>query len=168
MKNIKALGILLAACTLAPPAGAGEALTVQTASLSTGAAMKVAQVALAECQKRGFVVTVAVVDRGGAPLALLRDNLAGSHTPDTAIGKAWTAVSFRNNTSNLLEMTGPGKPSAGVRGLPRVVMLGGGLTISAKGVLLGGVGVSGAPGGDLDDACGNAGIKAIQDSLELE
>ena len=154
---------LLAGSTLAT-----EKFTTQAASLTTAAASKVAQAALSECQKSGYVVSVAVVDRSGIPLALLRDNLAGPHTPQTAISKAWTAVSFRNDTSSLLEMSAPGKPSAGLRELPGVVALGGGLTIKARGILLGAVGVSGAPGGHLDDACGNVGIKAIQATLELE
>ncbi len=162
------IAIALTALFLTGGASAAAKLTTQAASLTTAAAMQVAQAALAECQKGGYVVAVAVVDRGGVPLALLRDNLAGSHTPKTAIGKAWTAVSFRNNTSNLLDLSAPGKPSAGIRDIPGVVVLGGGLTISAGGTLLGAVGVSGAPGGHLDDACGNAGIKAIQGSLELE
>lgn len=160
---------LAVAALLAPAlAPAAEKLTTQAATLNTAAALKVAQAALAECQKGGYVVAVAVVDRSGNPLALLRDSLAGPHTPQTAIGKAWTAVSFRNNTTSLLDLSGPGKPSAGIRDIPGTIVLGGGLTISAKGILLGAVGVSGAPGGDLDDKCGNAGIKAIQDALELE
>ncbi|MDA8254572.1 MAG: heme-binding protein [Betaproteobacteria bacterium] len=162
------IAIALTALFLTNAASAAEKLTTQTASLTTAAALQVAQAALAECQKGGNVVAVAVVDRSGVPLALLRDNLAGPHTPKTAIRKAWTAVSFRNNTSNLLDLSAPGKPSAGIRDIPGVVVLGGGLTISAGGTLLGAVGVSGAPGGHLDDACGNAGIKAIQGSLELE
>ena len=168
---MKKTACTLAALTVAATCGsalAAEKLTVSHTSLSTGAALMVAQAALADCQKKGYVVAVAVVDRAGAPLAVLRDNLAGAHTPTTAIGKAWTAVSFRNNTSDLIEMTGPGRPSAGMRELPNVVMLGGGLLIQAKGVMLGAVGVSGAPGGNLDDDCGKVGIKAIQDSLELE
>lgn len=160
--------IALTALFLTNVAPAAEKLTTQAASLTTAAAMQVAQAALAECKKGGYVVAVAVVDRSGIPLALLRDNLAGPHTPKTAIGKAWTAVSFRNNTSSLLDLSAPGKPSAGIRDIPGVVALGGGLTISAGGILLGAVGVSGAPGGHLDDDCGNAGIKAIQGSLELE
>lgn len=160
---------LALAALLAPGfATAAEKFTTQAATLNTAAALRVAQAALAECQKGGYVVAVAVVDRSGNPLALLRDNLAGPHTPQTAIGKAWTAVSFRNNTTSLLELSGPGKPSAGIRDIPGAIVLGGGLTINAKGILLGAVGVSGAPGGDLDDKCGNAGIKAIQDALELE
>ncbi len=160
--------IALTTIFLAGAAPAAEPLTVQAATLSTVAAARVAQAALADCKKAGYVVAVAVVDRSGIPLALLRDNLAGPHTPKTAIGKAWTAVSFRNNTSTLIDLSGPGKPSAGLRNVPGVVALGGGLTISARGILLGAVGVSGAPGGDLDDACGSAGIKAIQGDLELE
>ena len=162
------LAVLAAGALFAAGATASEKLTTAYPSLTTATALKVAEAALADCQKRGYVVGVAVVDRGGAPLALLRDNLAGAHTPNTAIGKAWTAVSFRTNTTELLAMTEPGKPSAGIRELPNVVVLGGGLQISAKGQLLGAVGVSGAPGGELDDLCGKAGIKAVQDSLELE
>jgi uncharacterized protein GlcG (DUF336 family) len=162
------IALALTSFLLAGSALAAEQLTTQAASLTTAAAGKVAQAALSECQKGGYVVAVAVVDRSGVPLAVLRDNLAGPHTPQTAIGKAWTAVSFRNNTGNLVELSGPGKPSAGIRDIPGVVALGGGLTISARGILLGAVGVSGAPGGHLDDICGNAGIKAIQASLELE
>jgi uncharacterized protein GlcG (DUF336 family) len=156
----------LAAATL--PTNAADKLTTAYSTLSTAAATTVAQAALAECQRQGFLVAVAVVDRSGVPLAMLRDGLAGPHTPTTAINKAWTAVSFRTNTTDLLPMTEPGKPSAGLRNLPNFVALGGGLMIRAKGELVGAVGVSGAPGGHLDDACGNAGIKAIQDSLELE
>lgn len=158
----------LTALLLAGGAQAAQPLTMQAATLTTAAALKVAQAALAQCQKDGYVVAVAVVDRSGTLLALLRDNLAGPHTPKTAGRKAWTAVSFRNNTSSLLEMTAAGKPSAGIRDIPGVLVLGGGVTISARGLLLGAVGVSGAPGGHLDDACGNAGIKAIQGELELE
>lgn len=163
-RNVVALTALL----LASGAMAADKMTTQTTTLTTAAAIQIAQAALDECKKGGYVVAVAVVDRGGVPLALLRDNLAGPHTPKTAIGKAWTAVSFRNNTSSLLELSAPGKPSAGIRDLPGVVALGGGLTISARGILLGAVGVSGAPGGHLDDACGNAGIAAIQSALELD
>lgn len=162
------IALLASLAAFGAAAGATEKMTTAYPSLSTATALKVAEAALAECQKKGYVVGVAVVDRGGAPLALLRDNLAGAHTPSTAIGKAWTAVSFRSNTTELLAMTEPGKPSAGIRELPNVVILGGGLQIMAKGVLLGAIGVSGAPGGDIDDACGKAGIKAVSDNLELE
>lgn len=137
-------------------------------TLTTFAALQAAQAALARCQKEGFTVAAAVVDRGGQPLALLRDNLAGAHTTQTAIGKAATAVSFRTDTTELAATTQAGKAASGIRELPNVVAIGGGLVIRAKGSLVGGIGVSGAPGGDADDVCAKAGIAAINDALELE
>jgi uncharacterized protein GlcG (DUF336 family) len=85
----------------------------------------------------------------------------------TATGKAWTAVSFRTNTSELAGMTQPGMPQAGVRALPGVVAIAGGLMVEAGGSLVGGVGVSGAPGGEADEACARAGIEAVRDRLEF-
>jgi uncharacterized protein GlcG (DUF336 family) len=64
-------------------------------------------------------------------------------------------------------MTQPGKPASGIRDLPRVVMLGGGMLIEGGGAILGGIGVSGAPSGEADDKCAKAGIDAIKDALEL-
>jgi uncharacterized protein GlcG (DUF336 family) len=55
----------------------------------------------------------------------------------------------------------------GLRHLPNVVIIGGGLMIEASGSLLGGIGVSGAPGGDADEACAKAGIAAIKDKLDF-
>jgi uncharacterized protein GlcG (DUF336 family) len=136
--------------------------------LSGVAAQQAAQAALARCQKDGYTVAVAVVDRGGQPLVMLRDPLAGAHTPQTAIGKAATAVSFRTDTTELAATTQAGKASSGIRNLPNVVAVGGGLMIRAKGSIVGGIGVSGAPGGDADDVCAKAGIAAINDAIELE
>jgi uncharacterized protein GlcG (DUF336 family) len=58
-------------------------------------------------------------------------------------------------------------PQAAVRNLPGAVILGGGLVIEAQGSLIGAVGVSGAPGGDADDACAKAGIEAVRDKLDF-
>ena len=155
------------AAALAPPSIAQKMLATYP-TLTTFAALQAAQAALARCQKDGFTVAAAVVDRGGQPLALLRDNLAGAHTSQTAIGKAATAVSFRIDTTELAATTQAGKAASGIRELPNVVAIGGGLVIRAKGSLVGGIGVSGAPGGDADDACAKAGIAAINDAIELE
>ena len=137
-------------------------------TLTTAAALQAAQAALARCQKDGYTVAVAVVDRGGQPLAVLRDTLAGAHTTQTAVNKAATAVSFRTDTTEIAVASQPGKPQSGVRQLPNVVAIAGGLVIRAKGSLVGGIGVSGAPLGDIDDVCGKAGIAAINDAIELE
>jgi uncharacterized protein GlcG (DUF336 family) len=149
------------------PASAQEMLRSYT-TITGDAALRAAQAALAACQKQGYTVTVAVVDRAGYPLAMLRDDLAGPHTSLTAINKAYSAVSFRTDTTELAAMTQPGKPASGIRQLPQVVAVGGGLMIRAKGSLVGAIGVSGAPNGDADDACAKAGIAAISDAMELE
>jgi uncharacterized protein GlcG (DUF336 family) len=135
--------------------------------LTPETALKAAQAALAKCRSSGFQVTVAVVDRMGVVQVLLRDRFAGPHTTDMASAKAYTAVSFRTNTTALAEATQPGRPQSGIRNRPGVAAVGGGLMIEAGGSLLGGIGVSGAPGGREDDACAEAGIAAIREDIEL-
>ena len=159
-----AVGLLLLGITTAV---AAEETTFSVRQLTPETALTLAQAALASCRKQGFQVAVVVADRAGVAQVLLRDRFAGPHTVDTAISKAWTAVSFRTSTLELMENTAPGKPSSGVRNLPRVAAIGGGVLIEAQGSILGAVGVSGAPIGANDDACARAGIKAIADRLEF-
>ena len=130
-------------------------------------ALKAAHGALAKCRDGGYQVAVAVVDRSGIAQVVLRDRFAGAHTADMALDKAWTAVSFRTNTSELAKASAAGSPQSGIRHRPRVVAVGGGLTIEGVGALVGGIGVSGAPGGERDEICARAGIAVIQDSLEF-
>jgi uncharacterized protein GlcG (DUF336 family) len=157
---------LLAAVLLAFPAQAQDAL-VSYKSLSPEVALDLARASLTACRERGYQVAVAVVDRFGVTQVLLRDRFAGAHTVPTATGKAWTAVSFRTSTSELSALTQPGMPQGAVRSLPGVIALGGGLMIEAGGSIVGGVGVSGAPGGEADEACAKAGIEAVRDRLEF-
>jgi uncharacterized protein GlcG (DUF336 family) len=151
---------------LAVPVTAEEAI-VTYKSMSPELAFDLARGSLADCRKRGFQVTVAVVDRSGVTQVLLRDRFAGPHTVSTASGKAWTAVTFRTSTIELNAISQPGMMQAGIRNLPGAVIVGGGLTIEAGGSLLGAVGVSGAPGGDADEACAKAGIDAVRDRLDF-
>lgn len=155
-----------AAALLASAATAQDA-TVATKSLSPELALELARAALADCRKRGYQVAVAVVDRSGLAQVMLRDRYAGAHTPATAAGKAWTAASFRTSTTELNAISQPGMPQAGLRNLPNVVVLGGGIIVEAGGSLVGAIGVSGAPGGDADEACAKAGLAAISDKLDF-
>jgi uncharacterized protein GlcG (DUF336 family) len=157
------------ALLITPLTNASEDATFTVKSLKPEAALKVAQAALAACRKQGAQIAVAVVDRGGITQVLLRDRFAGAHTPDVAVNKAWTAVTFKTNTTQLARETESGREASGIRHVPRVVVVGGGVMIeSGNGSLLGGVGVSGAPGGAMDEDCAKAGIKAIADSLSFE
>ena len=167
LSNVIASGVLgLLACN-SLPAPAADVPTFSVKMLTPETALKAAQAALGKCRRDGFQTAVAVVDRAGVVQVVLRDRYAGAHTPDMAIGKAWTAASFRQSTSSLAVETQPGKPMSGIRQLPRVVVAGGGLPIEAGGNLLGAIAVSGAPGGDADDACAKAGITAIADDIEF-
>lgn len=166
MKRFLLLLALSGVFCAASPTYANEA-TMEFRSLTPETALAAAQAALRKCRDSGWQVAVAVVDRGGTPQVVLRDRYAGPHTPRTAVGKAWTAVSFRTNTTELSRISQPGQPQSGIRQLPRVVTLGGGMTIDAQGSLIAGIGVSGAPGGDADDQCARAGIDAIRERIEF-
>jgi uncharacterized protein GlcG (DUF336 family) len=141
--------------------------THQIRVLTPETALKAAQTALKKCRDSGYQVAVAVVDRMGVVQVILRDRFAGPHTPDMASSKAYTAASFRTNTTDLAEMTQPGRPQSGIRNRPGVAAVGGGMMIEAGGSLLGAIGVSGAPGGREDDLCAAAGIEAIREDIEL-
>jgi uncharacterized protein GlcG (DUF336 family) len=157
--------LALALAAAAPLAVAEASFSVRLLTPET--ALKAAQAALKKCRDSGFQVTIAVVDRMGVTQVLLRDRFAGPHTTDMAAAKAYTAVSFRTNTSELAAATQPGQPQSGIRHRPGVAAVGGGVMIEAGGSLLGAIGVSGAPGGREDDVCAAAGIAAIREDIEL-
>lgn len=141
-------------------------------SLSIEMATKAAWGALLSCRKQGYSVAVAVVDRGGNLQALLRDQLAGPHSPETARRKAWTSNSFRQSTGDLATFLAEGSLPSQVQHVPEALLLGGGLTIQAQGKVIGGIGVSGAPPGkteqdSIDGACAKAGLDAIQEELDF-
>ena len=110
---------ILALLLLALPAHAQDGL-VTYKSLSPEVALDLARAALASCRERGYQIAVAVVDRFGVTQVVLRDRFAGAHTVPTATGKAWTAVTFRTNTGELVAVSQPGMPQAGLRALPGV------------------------------------------------
>ena len=141
--------------------------TVTFEVLTPEAALQAAKAALDNCRASGYQVAVAVVDRFGGIQVVLRDQLAAPRTVDTAVGKARTAAGFRTNTTEMVSVTEQGKPQAGIRNLPGVTVIGGGMLIEAAGSLVGGIGVSGAPGPHLADACAQAGIDNIEDLLEF-
>ncbi len=164
----RTLSMLLAAtcCAVALPAQA-QSGTYAVRQLTPETAAKAVRGALDECRKRGYQVSVAVVDRSGVAQALMRDRFAGPHTVGTAINKGWTAISFRTDTLEFARATAGASESAGIRHLPNVVAVGGGVNIQAGGATVGAIGVSGAPTGEIDEACAKAGIAAIRDELDF-
>jgi len=166
-----ALRAVLAAALL----GASEAAPAKPAAddfttfrvMAPELALELATAALRACRDRGFQVAVAVTDRFGLVQVVVRDRLAGQHTPDTAIAKARAAVSFRTDTLALARVTESGQLNSGIRHLPGFVFIGGGVPVEAGGAIVGGIGISGAPGGEEDDACARAGIAAVEDRLMM-
>lgn len=155
------LAPLAFAAALSATAATAQEATYTATLLTPETALKGARAALAACRDAGYQVAVAVVDRSGVAQVILRDRFAGVHTPDTAKGKAWTAVSFRSDTRGMAKLIQDGGVPAGIGNLPGVVAVGGGLTIEAGGAMVGGIGVSGAPAGELDEKCAQAGVDAI-------
>ena len=166
------LALCFAAISLSSAPQAEQEALHTFRSLSVEQASHAAWEALRDCRKRGYSVAVAVVDRGGNTQALLRDRYAGPHTVETAIRKAWTANSFRQTTADLAGMLQEGRIPNQVQHNPGALLVGGGLLIEAKGQIIGGIGVSGAPPGkserdSIDGACAQAGLAAIQAALEF-
>jgi uncharacterized protein GlcG (DUF336 family) len=155
------------AVALATPAAAAEkesGVTVNIPRLTLDIALKLAQAALEACRAQNVNVAVTVVDRGGHPQVVLRDTLAMDLTLPISRQKAYTAMSFNSPTSQL-EGRFPGAYS--VPKLEGVIIAAGGLPITGAGsAILGGVGVSGAPSGEIDEKCAAAGIEAVRFELE--
>ena len=136
-------------------------------AMTTEVALQAAQTAMESCREKGYQVSVAVVDRGGNVQVLLRDRFAGSHTSNTAIGKAATAVSFRTSTSELTELVNPATYPRVYRICPASLSWEAASRVEAAGSIVGGIGVSGAPSGAADEVCANAGVDAIQELIEF-
>ena len=163
--KIFTIPLVFVVCTTAAAAD-DKALTTYR-QLTPETAVEITQAALKACREAGFQVAVTVVDRMGVAQAMVRDRFAGPHTPETALRKAWTAVSFRTDTLSMSDVTKAGSPQAGARFITNALMIGGGVPVTAAGFIVAGVGVSGAPGGAEDDACARAGIAAVEEKLEL-
>jgi len=125
-------------------------------------ASKAIQASLDACSKDGYKVSVSVADRAGVLRAMSRADGAGPHTVDSSRKKAYTAASFRRPTTELAELMNKVPTLQAFRDLnDQVLVLGGGLPIEIDGEVVGGIGVGGAPGTHLDDACAQAGLNAI-------
>ena len=164
MKKLLTAALLGSVVAAAAPVHAEEAMIVGVQRMTMETALKVAQGAIEACRAKGIQIGVTVVDRGGNPQVMLRDVLAPDLTIDISRKKAYTAMSFMAATSALVGRF-PG--AYGVGKQETLLISAGGLPIEAGGVFLGGVGVSGAPGGDIDEECARAGMDAVVADLEM-
>ena len=140
-----------------------EAGLIDYRSMNLELAQMLAQKTLEACRGEGYKVTVVVIDRSGVVQVLIQDQSAGIFTPDIATRKARTALSFHADTINLVEPTEQDKAASGIRDFPQALILGGGVRIEAAGSIAGSIGVSGAPGPDIDYVCARKRIATIDD-----
>ena len=125
-------------------------------------AEKAAVAAMDKCVEGGYKVSVAVVDRSGTIIVLLRDNGAGPHTVDSSSRKAYTSASLRRPPEHLAQLITKFPSIEGLHNMnEKILILGGGLPIEIQGEIVGAIGVGGAPGAHLDEACALAGVQAI-------
>lgn len=163
--KLRSLSILLTtaltACTLLPAATTAADLPT-TPYLPLKIALKAADAAMEHCTAEAQRVSVAVVDRSGATKVLIKADGSGPHTVGSSTGKAFTSASMGRDTAGLSSFLKDHRELDGLRSMdPRLVILAGGLPIKIDGALIGGIGVGGAPSGDIDEACARAGIEAI-------
>jgi uncharacterized protein GlcG (DUF336 family) len=134
-------------------------------NVSMGLALAIIQGTLEQCTKDGYKVSVTIVDKDGLVAAQIRGDGTSPHTMEFSKLKAYTAR-IRNQTSlqTMKELEDPAR--APLRQIPGLVGVGGGVPIRAGSEVIGGVGVSGAPGGEKDEACANAGLAKVADALK--
>ncbi|MFF5448202.1 heme-binding protein [Streptomyces sp. NPDC012888] len=126
--------------------------------LTVDAATRAAQAALHAAQKENQRVTVAVVDRNGNTIVTLRGDGAGPQSYESAERKAFTAVSWNAPTSVLV---GRLAQAPNLKDIPGTLFLGGGTPVQVNGAPVAGIGVAGAPSGDLDEKYAKAGVEAL-------
>ena len=130
-------------------------------------ATEAAEAALAACEKQGYHVSVAVVDRGGLVRTLIRGDGAGPHTLDSSSRKAYTAASLGRPTGELVKAVSGNPANEGLRNMnEKILILAGGLPLKTGEEVIGGIGVGGAPGGEKDETCALAGLDKVKDRLK--
>ena len=153
------LGVLLATTTYVHSA------VINTRLMTLDLASKIARSAVKSCSEAGYQVSAVVVDRSGAAQVVMRDVFASRFTIEIAQRKANAVIlsgisssEFRVNRADIV---------AEMNEVEGILVLDGAVPIRAGGTLLGAVGVSGAPGGDKDEACAKAGLEEVQEQLEF-
>jgi uncharacterized protein GlcG (DUF336 family) len=159
------IAYILAAGMVGGVPGPSAADTLTTHRLPSALAMEAASETVAACARQGYHETAVVVDADGVTIVALRGDGTGAHTLDSAHDKAYTAVSFKNDTLALAERAKGEDSIAPLAKLPHVMFFGGGVVIKIADETVGAIGAAGAPGAKLDDGCAGAGLEKIRDRL---
>lgn len=159
--------IRISALALSIAAGTAGAQAVRTErNISLDLANQIASATVAACTASGYAVAATVVDHAGNIKAVQRADNAGPHTLASSQQKAWTSASAKSNTLAMMEGAQKNPGAANLVYLPGFLLLGGGVPIKAGNEVIGAVGVGGAPGGHLDEACAVAALDKLKDLLK--
>jgi uncharacterized protein GlcG (DUF336 family) len=164
--------VVVALVLAAASAGAAAQGVLQMPKLSSQLANQLVGDTVASCAKKGYKVWAVVVDLDGVRQALLRGDGAPIHSQDNAYYKAYSAASLtlgrgEGSTKEVADRMAKAAPSTVPQTpLPNVTYAVGGVTIKAGNVPIGAIGVSGAPGGQFDEACAREALAKIQDQLK--
>jgi uncharacterized protein GlcG (DUF336 family) len=134
-------------------------------NISMGMSLAILQGTLEQCTKDGYKVSITIVDKSGAVAAQLRGDGTSPHTMEFSKLKAYTARIRGVPSLQLIKLL-EDPANAPLKQIPGLVAVGGGVPIKAGNEVIGGVGVSGAPGGEKDEVCANAGIAKVADALK--
>ncbi len=163
MRNV----IKVSALALSLVATAASAQGVRTEkNISLELANQIAAAAVAACSANGYAVGATVVDRAGTVRAVQRADNAGPHTLASSQQKAWTSASTKSTTQAMMEGAQKNPGAANLVYLPGFLLLGGGVPVKVGNDTIGAVGVGGAPGGHLDEACAMAALDKVKDHLK--
>ena len=165
MKHVRKK-MALTAAGMVVSVSASLAQTLPTHRIPAALAAEAASEVVAACARQGYHETAVVLDADGTTIAALRGDGTGIHTLDSAHDKAYTAISFRNDTLALAERAKGEDLIAPLAKLPHVMFFGGGVVIRLGEEVIGGIGAAGAPGAKLDDNCAHAGLDKIRDRLK--
>ena len=165
MRSAKLALLASVSIFIAAPALAQAPQVQVEKNISMAMSLAIIQGALEQCTKDGYKVSITIVDKGGNVAAQLRGDGTNPHTMEFSRLKAYTART-RNQTSLQTMKMLEDPANAFIRQIPGVVGVGGGVPIRAGTEVIGGIGVSGAPGGEKDEVCANAGIARVEAALK--
>ncbi|AEW73321.1 hypothetical protein EcWSU1_01883 [Enterobacter ludwigii] len=131
-------------------------------NLSLAQANALATSAIQACVAKNYQVTVTVVDRAGVVKAVQRTDNAGPHTVKASEMKAYTALSAKNASGKVMEAAQSNAGAQNIRDIPGFLLLAGGLPVKEGDEVIGAIGIGGAPGGHLDEACAQAAIDGLK------
>jgi uncharacterized protein GlcG (DUF336 family) len=170
--NSIAVRIALTATLFTSAAHAADAALITTQKLPWQTAEKLASETVQICAAQGYSVTAAVVDPSGHQQVVIKGDTVPLQSLSVSYRKAYTAFSYgqafnKDSTSELIAAKLDGPTNGALNTVPEVLFIAGGVTLRrANRQVIGGLGVSGAPGGDKDEACAAQAVKKFQASFD--